>query len=350
MARRFTPVYDQEKTKSEQKEEELRKHRQFDTPHSLLAANLDEKPKKGDLNPLGKPNGELCQDGNKLWRKKEEVFGKTWTWGRETFEYSNPEQAKGEAADRPRRAGESAGWSVRGNFGGGTADMGIAAAMQRGEVDQTMVKNEKGLWVRKKEVKDEISIQDGHWQCPKCGTENIEKRYTCKDCGFDRPRPDGLAKEDPRLEAAKTKGRGTRNAAEEALKALEERRKREKDTQFQRGESARKLAETRSSLTGPQANRPAKAKQEQVRAAKRLRKFDRWQGVHRSDEDARRIVGKVEGSSHIGKSSAVSADDEASDSTSSSPSRSRSRSRTSSKKGSQDAQGDLGEECVVDFF
>eukprot|EP00971_Amphidinium_carterae_P133139 2636363-Amphidinium_carterae.1 len=49
----------------------------------------------------------LVQDGNKLWRKKEEVFGKTWTWGRETFEYSNPEQAKGEAADRPRRAGAS---------------------------------------------------------------------------------------------------------------------------------------------------------------------------------------------------------------------------------------------------
>eukprot|EP00403_Amphidinium_massartii_P018809 CAMPEP_0178420992 /NCGR_PEP_ID=MMETSP0689_2-20121128/26420_1 /TAXON_ID=160604 /ORGANISM="Amphidinium massartii, Strain CS-259" /LENGTH=344 /DNA_ID=CAMNT_0020042495 /DNA_START=51 /DNA_END=1082 /DNA_ORIENTATION=- len=341
MSKRFTPVTDQEKPRCEQKEEELRKHRQFDTPHALLASNLDDaKPKKGDMNPLGKQSGDMVQDENKLWRKKEEVFGKKWSWGRETFEYSNPEQTSAEAAERPRRPGD-AGWAVRGNFGGSGTDVG-GYALQRGEVNQSMVKNEKGLWVRKKDAKEEkdVAIVDGYWSCPKCKEENIEKRRTCKACGWQRPAPNlDKPREDPRLEAAKTKGRGTKNAAEEALKALEERRKRQKEDIEHQTEKGLRLQATRSSVMEAKHREQASSSAhppQQVKAARRVRKFDRWQGVQRSDEDARRLVGKLEGSATIGKSSGTSAAKQASNSPSPSPSRSRSR---SSRRGRGSASG-----------
>jgi len=86
MAKRFTPVVDPERARSEQDEESLRKHRQFDTPFTLLPKNLNEpKQPKEDLQPVSKPAEDLYQDQNKLWRKKNELFEKKTNMGTRDF-------------------------------------------------------------------------------------------------------------------------------------------------------------------------------------------------------------------------------------------------------------------------
>merc|ERR1712224_26718 len=84
-------------------------------------------------------------------------------------------------------------------MGGGRGNDNGLDVHQRGEIDQRMMMNEKGLWVRKRTGKD--ALENG----------------------------DSTASEDPRLEAAKPQKRrntGGKNA-EEALKALQDRRKLE---------------------------------------------------------------------------------------------------------------------------
>merc|ERR1719362_2674730 len=93
----FVPVVDPERARCEQNEEDLRKHRMFDTPFALLPKDLnDPNQKKEDMAPMGRISEDLYKDPKGLWRKKAEMFDKQKTWGRETVEYSNPEQARNE--------------------------------------------------------------------------------------------------------------------------------------------------------------------------------------------------------------------------------------------------------------
>eukprot|EP00435_Cladocopium_sp_Y103_P063304 s895_g24.t2 len=205
----FVPVQDPEKARCEQDEESLRKHRQFDTPFALLPKDLNNpKEKKGDLNPIARRSEELYQDENKLWKKKREVFDKQQTWGRETAIWSNPEETR-DQDKRKYKPGEVF-WGAKGTFGGKQEDSGLLT-LQRGEVDQTMELNEKGLWVRKKKptTEDRPGLSSSAKQLLKTSSNG----------------------EDPRLEAAKPKGRGTADASEKALEALQERRKLERKVQ-----------------------------------------------------------------------------------------------------------------------
>jgi len=304
----FVPVYDQEKARCEQNEEELRKHRQFDTPFAKLADDLNQpKQPRDDLGPLGKPTGDLYLDEDKLWRKKKEVFERKFTWGRETFEYADPEATKGEQDRVNWNRPGVVGWGVQGNFGGRREDTGTLI-VQRKEVDQKMVKNEKGLWVRQKAPTN--SEGSNTWRCVKCAAENPNKRSTCVECFHEggpgpssgsadsllRPAKSG---EDPRLEAAKPKGRNCADAAQRALEALEARRRKEKHVKESLGMMHRQSLGSHNSAGATTLN----SSSQQVRPAKRVRKFTRWQGVQRTDEEAREVVAKAEGLSSIGKSS-----------------------------------------------
>lgn len=365
-------MYDPEKTRGEQDENELRKHRQFDTPFAQLQKDLNDKGRKpkGDMEPLGRQTGELYQDENKLWRKKAEIFDKEKTWGRETSEYQNPEEARIDGKSKRKKDIGTHGWGTSGSFGGRGSDLGDQV-LQRNEVEQTLEKNEKGLWVRKKNTeKDkahEEPVQGDNWRCPKCKEENIRKRHLCKNCGFDRTK---LAEEsnlmrapvkgeDPRLEAAKLKGRGTADAAKQALKALEERRKEQKVVMDQMGlSSAPRGASSRSSTN---LSTTLNSSASQVRPTRRTRKHQGWQGVQRSDEEARKVVEKALGASAVGgaSSSAPKAAEppasvqrrsrspkRRSRSCSWSLSPSRSQSCSPPKEGADGA----GEDVVVDFF
>lgn len=140
----------------EQDEESLRKHRQFDTPYSLLPKALLaeecaskmlrglEQPARGERRPksvgpfwlrvlcgsrIAIKSDEVYEDEKKLWKKKREVFGKQETWGlspilpympftcclehsmtfildlgisgRETAIWSNPEQTRDKDSGKP---------------------------------------------------------------------------------------------------------------------------------------------------------------------------------------------------------------------------------------------------------
>eukprot|EP00442_Polarella_glacialis_P014373 CAMPEP_0115129416 /NCGR_PEP_ID=MMETSP0227-20121206/51777_1 /TAXON_ID=89957 /ORGANISM="Polarella glacialis, Strain CCMP 1383" /LENGTH=81 /DNA_ID=CAMNT_0002534279 /DNA_START=26 /DNA_END=268 /DNA_ORIENTATION=- len=81
MAPRFVPVSDPEKARCEQNEEDLRKHRQFDTPFALLPKDLNNpKTKKGDNEPINKKAEGMVLDAKQLWRKQQELFAKPETW------------------------------------------------------------------------------------------------------------------------------------------------------------------------------------------------------------------------------------------------------------------------------
>eukprot|EP00439_Symbiodinium_sp_Y106_P087364 s17_g47.t1 len=201
----FVPVLDPEKARFEQDEESLRKHRQFDTPFALLPKDLNNpKEKKEELNPIARRSEELYQDENKLWKKKREVFDKAQTWGKETGIWSNPEQTR-DQDKRKYKPGEVF-WGAKGTFGGKQEDSGLLT-LQRGEVDQSLELNEKGLWVRKKRATEEAP-----------GLSESAKQL------LKMPKNG----EDPRLEAAKPRGRGTADASEKALEALQERRRLER--------------------------------------------------------------------------------------------------------------------------
>merc|ERR1711862_345642 len=93
------------------------------------------------------------------------------------------------------------------------------------------------------ESKDD-PVPEGKWRCPKCKELSSKRHSSCSECGAPKPEvKESLSKiiaaessallkasnpkEDPRLEAAKQKSRGTADAAKQALKALEERRRKE---------------------------------------------------------------------------------------------------------------------------
>lgn len=248
-------------------------------------------------------------------KKKKELFERTQTWGRETFEYTNPEETRSEGtnATRKRRPGD-VGWGVQGTHGGRGDDNGILV-MQRGEVDQQMEKNEKGLWVQKKpskEVSDrELSpVPEGGWRCPKCKQANPKTVAFCKACSCDpsmyaqyKARPG----EDPRVEGAKPKGRGTSDAQAKALQALEARRNQDRELTGDMVDSARRKAaaaaadDCRSKVGRDVGYVPLNSSGQQLRPARRNRKYDQRQGVQRTDEDAVRVVGKAVGGATIGK-------------------------------------------------
>lgn len=372
---RFTPVCDPEKSRAEQDEESLRKHRQFDTPFSLLAKNLNDKARPGqDTQPLGRPSGELELDEGGLWRKKAALFDKKKTWGRETTEYSNPEQARSEGNSGPKwgRPGV-VGWGIQGSFGSKAEDKGLAV-MQRGEVNQTMVKNEKGLWVRKKAVDgdDLPPAAEGKWRCSECGLEQKKELEFCGrfECSGRRPACMAGAKmhkassshEDPRMEAAKLKGRGTATAQSEALKALEERRRCEMQAKESVGMMRRTADSDRSGKVTT-----VNSSSQQVKPAPRVRQCHKWQGVQRSDKEAARVVAKAIGGdadrklhridggemgSKVPSSSKKTEDFDLRIAVSVSRSRSRSRSPRTRRSPSRSPKHESGEgkEVVVDFF
>lgn len=391
MSRRFTPVSDPEKARCEQDEESLRKHRKFDTPFAMLPKDLNEKkqPNNEDMNPMGRPTGEMELDAQGLWRKKMEIFEKPKTWGRETMEYSDPEKAREEGNKGPKwgRKG-TVGWGVQGKFGGREGDVGLEV-LQRGEVDQAMEKNDKGLWVKKKkavETTDEKPASEGHWRCPKCSRETKLDMEFCRFETCFGQRPAGLVRdgdklrssnphEDPRLEAAKKKGRGTSNAAEEALKALTARRRLEQEEKEKLGLMRRNADERER--RGPRHGGPRhggggpgggssgatlSSSGAQARPAKRLGGAGRWQGVQRTDDEAKRVVGKALGGnvqdnaaplrieehekSVLKRKGGRAKDDDDDQSSSGSRSRSRSRSHSPAEKG----KAVEGPEVVVDFF
>lgn len=313
MARRFVPVSDPEKARCEQDEESLRKHRQFDTPFSLLPSDLNKKRRTGkeDLGPLGRKDEELEQDEHGLWRKKAALFDKPQTWGREAVEYSNPEEARVDGNTGPKwgRPG-TVGWGVQGRFGGRDNDVGLAV-LQRGEVNQVMVKNEKGLWVQKKADKEdedgEPVVTKTHWRCAGCGAETSRTMEFCRkyECNGRRPAvaadvPASLRasnpNEDPRLEAAKQKGRGTKDAAQQALKALEERRRKGQQEKEKLGLMRRPTggADDRGRKGGGKIT-TLNSSSHQVRPARRVKHNEKWQGVQMSDADAKKIAGKAVG-------------------------------------------------------
>lgn len=316
---RFTPVYDPEKARDEQDENELRKHRQFDTPFAQLSGDLNEKKKpRDDMKPLGQPSGDLYKDQNKLWRKKEELFDKKKMWGRETSSWSNPEEARADGKREPKKAPGEVHWGTKGHFGGRSNDQGDQV-VQRNEVDQTMVKNEKGLWVRKKDPNmhrddEEKPLEDGAWRCPKCKEEMHKKRRFCTKCDYDRntsaessaimrAKPKG---EDPRLEAAKQKGRGTADAAQKALQALNARRKQEKAIQDSMGLTSGSRGATNRDRDAGGPITTLNSSSQQVRPQKRLRKYKQWQGVHTTDQEAKDVVVKAIGESAAGGRSSAS--------------------------------------------
>jgi len=395
---RFTPVSDPEKARCEQDENDMRKHRQFDTPFAMLKKDLNDKDRKpkGDMEPLGRQTGELVQDENKLWRKKAKpgevflpereedkeenklwskkaaIFDKEKSWGRETFEYQNPEETRGNQTKRKKDIGTH-GWGTSGVFGGRGGDVGDQA-LQRNEVDQTMEKNEKGLWVRKKDPykdkKCDEPVEGDNWRCPKCKEENIRKRHLCKECGFDRTTMASesnlvrapIKGEDPRVEAAKLKGRGTADAAIQALKALEERRKGQKVVMDQMGlRSAPRGSSSRSSAN---LSTTINSSANQVRPQKRSKQSGVLQGVQRSVEEARKVVQKALGESAVAASSSapkasenLSATGSAARKRSGSPKRrsrscswSLSPSRSQSCSPPREGAEGVGEEVVVDFF
>merc|ERR1712039_320449 len=164
-------------------------------------------------------------------------------------------------------------------------------------------------------------------------------------------------------EAAKKKGRGTADAAQEALKALEARRRTEKTVADEMGLTGDGMARRSERSKGDgKGGTTLNSSAHQVKASNRVRKHRNWQGVQRSDEEARKVVEKALGSSAVGgaSSSAAPAKPDVSqekEKRSRSPrrrSRSCSWSLSVSRSGSnsparEDAE-DAGKEVVVDFF
>jgi len=234
------------------------------------------------------------------------LFEKPQTWGRETIEYSNPEQARAEGNEGPKWGRKGVvGWGVKGTFGGRGDDVGLAV-LQRGEVNQAMEKNDKGLWVRKKapdkgEDDDEDAPSKGHWRCSLCRKETSVTMEFCRkfECNGVRPataaaNPDAFRgsnpHEDPRLEVAAARGRGTQDARKLALKALEERRRKEQQEKEKRG------MRPQGGFRGERGGTTLNSGSMQVRAAPRLGGAGRYQqGVQKSDEEAKRIVAKAVG-------------------------------------------------------
>jgi len=277
MSKRFVPVSDPEKARCEQDENDLRKHRQFDTPFALLAKDLNNpREAKGDKNPIAKRSDDLYQDDKGLWKKKKELFQKEQTWGRETEIWSNPEETR-DQDKRKYKPGEVF-WGAKGNWGSKQADEGLLT-LQRGEVDQGMELNEKGLWVKRKKTGEAqgegAGLSDSAKQLLKAAPKNGE---------------------DPRLEAAAKKGRGGPDASKKALEALEERRKLEKKVQDEMGMT--KGRDDRKVQYAAQHS-----SRDQVKPAKRQGGVKRWQTVHRTDEEAKDVVEKAIGSEAVGGTS-----------------------------------------------
>lgn len=369
---KFVPVSDPEKARSEQDENALRKHRQFDTPHAHLKEDLNKKGRqpKEDMNPMGRQTGNLELDENQLWQKKIEqvnaVFDQEKTWGRETFQMGNQEQANCDGKKTRDVMAEALFGKALGFKGGRGADTGDKV-LQRCEVNQALVKNDKGLWVRvksessKKEV-DDTPVKDDEWRCPKCGDVNIRKRHLCKECHFDRSlmaEESGMlkakkTKEDPRLEAAAAKGRGTADAAAQALKALQEKRNMQKNVMDDMGLTSRPERPKGGGKMGMTVSSSA----QQAKPSNRMPKHRQWQTVQKSGEDARKVVAKALGDGALASSSAGNAHAGESGDLAAKRKRERSPSevsldlseRSGSNSPARQAPAGQEEEVTVDFF
>lgn len=318
---KFVPVSDPEKARSEQDENSMRKHRQFDTPHAHLKKDLNKtgREPKGDMEPMGRQTGELELDENKLWQKKNALFEQEKTWGRETFQMGNQEQANQDGKKTRDVMAEALFGRSIGFKGGRGADSGDKV-IQRSEVDQALVKNEKGLWVRKKiEKKTDEDIEEvsgDSWRCPKCKDVNIRKRNLCKECGYDRSKiaeESGMLRaakkgEDPRLEAAAAKGRGTADAAAQALKALEAKRTQQKAAMDDCGLSSRSAHKPRGLKGDGKASYGINSSASQVHSQRRHPKHGGTQGVATSAEGARKVVIKALGEQALKEKASSSSD------------------------------------------
>eukprot|EP00933_Yihiella_yeosuensis_P046618 TRINITY_DN42196_c0_g1_i1.p1 TRINITY_DN42196_c0_g1~~TRINITY_DN42196_c0_g1_i1.p1 ORF type:complete len:344 (-),score=95.40 TRINITY_DN42196_c0_g1_i1:20-1051(-) len=268
MSKRFVPVSDPEKARCEQDEESLRKHRAFDTPFALLPKDLNnQKQPRQERAPLA---------GKELTKAKNQLFAKEITWGRETSLFSNPEQTRTEAGNKKYQPGEVF-WGAKGTYGDKREDNGTLV-LQRGEVNQAMELNEKGLWVRKKDAGKEAAapgLSDG---------ADMLLRKTKKS-------------EDPRMEAAAQKGRGGPDAAKKALEALERRRNHEKRVAEEMGLSKGKIREQKHT-GGPVVTMHNSS--QQLKPQKRAARGRNYQTVAHSADEARDKVEKALGSAAVG--------------------------------------------------
>lgn len=139
--------------------------------------------------------------------------------------------------------------------------------------------NEKGLWVRKKRAKEDAPGL----------SESAKQLLKAPKSG-----------EDPRLEAAKPRGRGTADASEKALEALQERRRLERKVADELGMTNK--AKKPAGNTGPVTT--LNSSSQQCKPSKRHGGMKRWQGVQRTDEEAKEIVEKALGSCAVGQTSA----------------------------------------------
>lgn len=211
---------------------------------------------------------ELQKKKGELFKRKEFQYGQT-----EILVVTNQEEVGG--GKKKKNYNPMLGWAVQAGetYGSKEEDMG-GEVVQRKEVKQKMVKNEKGLWVKaaaaepeknqkaESASEEEEEIPKGHWRCDKCKKNIINKRSRCPECLGVREDVEQSAKqkeekeeaqklkkllksapkgEDPRLEAAaKTKSKDT-NAAEKALEALRRRRTEEMREFKEQGEKLAKI-------------------------------------------------------------------------------------------------------------
>lgn len=226
MSKRFVPVRDPERPRDEQDEEALRVHRSFDTPHAVLPKDLNNPLEHKDRDALARPSGNLKLDEAGLWRRKQELFKRETKFGegKATTQFSNPEVANIDGADRPVHGNATCGWANFGGkvFGDSSHDDGTGV-VQRGEVKQKLVLNEKGLWVRRNSA-----------------GQGSDELNAMSRAAHLRQAPSG---EDPRCEAAGKKRSQDPGSAEKALAKMKERRAQEMRDRMQEGEQRARATE-----------------------------------------------------------------------------------------------------------
>lgn len=266
---RFVPVQDPERPRAEQDEESLRVHRKFDAPHAVLPTDLNNpshgSKDRGD-DVLAKPSGKMAKDEKSLWRQKQELFKRETKFGegKETTQFQNPEAARADGEPQQRRSpyGPFEGHIQTASLGGRGSDNGYDV-VQRGEVDQRMVLNEKGLWVRAK---------SGAGDRSEAAANNAAAKL--------RQAPPG---EDPRCEAAGKRKSQEAGSSERALAAMRERRERQMKERLRMGEA---MADSMSRVLDKQGS--ARGSQQCVAPAQRTAGGEAGR-IKRFQEKERRI-------------------------------------------------------------
>lgn len=210
---------------------------------------------------------EHRQKVGELFKRKEFQLGTT-----EISVSRNEEEVGGGKQAKRKNYNPMLGWQVQAGetFGSKEEDSG-SSVVQRKEVKQKMVKNEKGLWVKvdvkepkeeEKKEKAESESEDeeppkGHWRCYPCKKNIIDKRSRCPECKRDREDIENKKRkkdeeeeaarmkkmlrstpkgEDPRLEAAGRMKSKDPKAAEKALERLRLARTEQMREEKQMGE------------------------------------------------------------------------------------------------------------------